>query len=151
VSQRAHDSGSDSSGNEHNVYQKMLSEMKVHRKILTTMRDDLRSINLRNITKVEVKRYQDEVNEIVEAIVNSNIKDSNNILMIRRFVKTLEEFEKIGNLIIRKFNLALSRWEDFHNPRINQQRRDEAEERYEERLNECRAEVIKLLAQFKTF
>lgn len=151
MSQRAQHSPSDSSSNERKVYQAMLSEMDLHRDILQNICNDLKSINLRNITDVEIRRYQSQIYQSIEYITNSNIKDSNNILMIRRFVKAVEEFERIGNLIIRKFNNALSRWEEFHNPRIRVQQRDDAEERYEERLNECRTELGNLLAQFKDF
>jgi hypothetical protein len=150
VSQRTQHSRSDSSGNEGAVYQAMLKEMQIHRGILERIRIDLPSMNLRNITDKEVKRYQGQVNTAIGYVVNSKIEDSNNMLMIRRFVKTVKELERLGNLIIRKFNLALSRWEDYQKIR-DQQRRDAAEERYEERLDECRTELINLLAQFKNF
>jgi hypothetical protein len=151
MSQRARHPPSDESERERQAYENMLSEMQVHREIIRSIRVDLRSINLSKITDIEVKRYRQQINYIVECIEYSTIKDSKNILMVNRFVKAVAAFEKTGNLIIRKFNLALSRWQESRNPRKSAKQRNEAEEVYQEILNDCRTELGNLLNVFKDF
>lgn len=149
--QRARHPPFDGSDRERKAYQNMLSEMQVHREIIRSIRVDLRSINLSKITDIEVKRYQQEINAIVDYITHSKIKDSNNVPMINRFIKAVAAFEKIGNLIIRKFNLALSRWQECRNPRKSAKQRNDAEEIYQEVLNDCRTELSNLLNAFRDF
>jgi hypothetical protein len=149
--QRVRHPPSDESDKERKAYQSMLSEMKVHREIIKSIRNDLRSINLSKITDVEVRRYQKQINMIVEYIADSTIKDSKGVFMINRFVKAKAVFERVGNLIVRKFNLALSRWQECRNPRKSAKQRNDAEEVYQEVLNDCRTELGHLLDAFRDF
>lgn len=147
-----HPSSDDSSDQKSTAaYQSILSEMTVYREIIKNIRNDLKSINLIKITDVEVKRYQKYIDEIVVYITESHIKDSKNGLMIHQFVKTIAVFEGTGTLIIRKFNLALSRWQEYRNPRKTAKQRNEAQDVYQEVLNECRTELGKLLDTFRDF
>lgn len=139
------------SSDDEDIYQAMLADMKIYREILKSIWHDLRSMNLEVITDEDIEKYRSQINDAVEYVANSDITDANNVLMIYRFITVIKEFNKIGNLIIRKFKLALSRWEEFHDSKKDVQQRDAAEEVYGERLNECHTELARLLDLFKDF
>lgn len=130
--------------------QDMPSMMKGYRAILYGIQVNLDTENIINengvqISSEEVKEYRSQVNTVLQYVINPD-----NQAMITKFVPTVQSFEEIARGIIRNFGNALYLWTQYiNNANASVTKKDEAIEAYQKRLDECRAEVGKLVAAIK--
>jgi hypothetical protein len=126
------------------AYEDTRSRMQAHCAILKGIHNDLRSTNLRKIKDQEVERYIGLIDTIINYVINPE-----NASMMLSFVKAIEKFEKMGGLVIRILNNALTTWENFNKSDISMKDKSDGERVYEDRLDECRTEIGKLLNEFR--
>src|SRR5437588_10115209 len=126
--------------------EQMHVKMQVHRHIIQVIQVKLEPMNLINITNVEVRDYQIQVNDAIKYITSTD-----NALTIHQFVRTVGRFEEIGSAIIIDFNNALRLWDWFHASGRSVAQYGDGEREYEKRLNECRTKFDELLAELKDF